>query len=187
MALFAGLDLAGIVNMALLTMLVFAACMVASSRNLLKATVYLTIYSLIMALAYLILSAPDVAITEAAIGAGVSTLLLLATMLIVGEDIKESKSNAAIPLLIILFTGLALVMASAELPVVGDAQAVTNLHVAPYYIANTAGDMGFPNIVTAVLSSYRGFDTFGEVVVVFTAAIAILLLIGRDEDETGKR
>lgn len=36
-----------------------------------------------------------------------------------------------------------------------------------------------PNIVTSVLASYRGYDTLGEVVVVFTAAVAVLLLLGR--------
>ena len=36
-----------------------------------------------------------------------------------------------------------------------------------------------PNVVTAVLASYRGYDTLGEVTVIFTAGIGVLLLIGR--------
>ena len=38
-----------------------------------------------------------------------------------------------------------------------------------------------PNLVTAVLASYRGFDTLGEVTVVLTAGIGVLLLLGRRE------
>ena len=37
---------------------------------------------------------------------------------------------------------------------------------------------GIPNVVTSVLASYRGYDTLGEVTVIFTAGIAVLLLLG---------
>lgn len=47
--------------------------------------------------------------------------------------------------------------------------------------------MGPPNIVTSVLASYRGYDTLGETLVVFVAAIAVLSLLGlkrrRPEDD----
>ena len=49
-----------------------------------------------------------------------------------------------------------------------------------------------PNIVTAVLASYRGFDTLGEVMVVFTAGIGVLLTFAsvqagrKREDEPGE-
>jgi multicomponent Na+:H+ antiporter subunit B len=36
-----------------------------------------------------------------------------------------------------------------------------------------------PNLVTAVLASYRGFDTLGEVTVIFTAGVGVMLLLGR--------
>ena len=44
-----------------------------------------------------------------------------------------------------------------------------------------------PNVVTAVLASYRGYDTLGEVTVIFTAGIGVILLLGswrqRGDDE----
>ena len=48
---------------------------------------------------------------------------------------------------------------------------------------------GIPNIVTSVLASYRGYDTFGEVVVIFTAAIGVIILLGHGPNRTrpGKR
>jgi multicomponent Na+:H+ antiporter subunit B len=50
--------------------------------------------------------------------------------------------------------------------------------VAPEYITGSRVDVELQNIVTSVLASYRGFDTFGEVAVVFTAAVGAMLLLG---------
>ena len=49
--------------------------------------------------------------------------------------------------------------------------------MAPDYILGSRNDIGIPNIVTSVLASYRGYDTFGETIVVFTAGIAVLVLL----------
>ena len=49
------------------------------------------------------------------------------------------------------------------------------------YLERTPNEIGVPNIVTAVLASYRGFDTLGEVGVVFSAALAVILLLGFGE------
>ena len=77
------------------------------------------------------------------------------------------------------------------MPAFGDPDAPAQQHVAPYYIEKSQTDTGVPNMVTAVLASYRGFDTLGEVTVIFTAGVGVLLLIGsnlfkrrRDEDES---
>ena len=53
-------------------------------------------------------------------------------------------------------------------------------HVAPYYIERGVIETSVPNVVTAVLASYRGFDTLGEVFVVFTAGIGVLMLLSRE-------
>ena len=50
--------------------------------------------------------------------------------------------------------------------------------MADRYITDAQAETGVPNLVTAVLASYRGFDTLGEVTVIFTAGIAVMLLIG---------
>ena len=39
--------------------------------------------------------------------------------------------------------------------------------------------IGIPNLVTSILASYRGYDTLGEVTVIFTAGIGVLMLLGR--------
>lgn len=64
----------------LLVFLVVCAIAVARTRDLLAAIVIFASYSLIMAVLWQLLSAPDIAITEAALGAGVTTLLLVAAV-----------------------------------------------------------------------------------------------------------
>ena len=57
---------------------------------------------------------------------------------------------------------------------------------ASYYADNTAQDLGAANIVTAIIVTYRGLDTLGEVTVLFlTAAIVGLVLAKRDQVKTG--
>ena len=49
----------------------------------------------------------------------------------------------------------------------------------PDYLARSVAETGIPNVVTSVLASYRGFDTLGETTVIFTAGIAVLMLLKR--------
>ncbi len=60
-----------------------------------------------------------------------------------------------------------------------DPTAPAEVHVAPGYIERSLEETGVENIVTAILASYRGYDTLGETVVIFTAGMAVLLLLHR--------
>ncbi len=86
-----------------------------------------------------------------------------------------------------LITGVMLIYGIADIPGFGDPQAPAQTHVAPYYLEKSIADTGVPNVVTAVLASYRGFDTLGEVTVIFTAGIAVMLLIGGRRRPDNKR
>lgn len=93
------------------------------------------------------------------------------------------------PLLIALLGG-ALVWGSRDLPPRGDPTAPAAQHesVSVYYIENAYEDTHTPNLVTAVLADYRGFDTFGEAVVVVSAALCcLLILVRRDPEGEGGR
>ncbi len=166
-----------IVNGSLLTLLLVTGLGAVLARNLLTSTILLAVFSLLMAATYLVLKAPDVAMTEAAVGAGIGTLLLLAALLLTGTEEKKS-AHPILPLLVIGFTGAVLVYATLGMPPFGDPSAPANLHVAQYYIRHSGAETGIPNLVTSILASYRGFDTLGEVMVIFTAGIAALLLLG---------
>ncbi|HLS27941.1 MAG TPA: hydrogen gas-evolving membrane-bound hydrogenase subunit E [Opitutales bacterium] len=81
--------------------------------------------------------------------------------------------------------------ATMFLPPRGDAEAPLHREVSPtgglvagaYYIENARKDAATDNIVTVVLADYRGFDTFGEVMVIFSAAIACAFVLGKSKKD----
>ena len=81
-------------------------------------------------------------------------------------------------------TGLLLLLGSLDIPDIGDPSSPPSTHVSPRYIEESFGETNVPNMVTAVLADYRSFDTLGEVTVIFTAAVAVLLILraGRTKD-----
>lgn len=135
------------------------------------------IYSLLSAALFVVLDAGDVALTEASVGAGISTILVLAVLTVARRH--EHPVNAInIPALVVVtVTGACLLWAVSDLPEFGAADNPVQTHVAPYYISETYNDMGIPNMVAAVLASYRSIDTFGEVIVIFTAGLGVFALL----------
>ena len=169
------------------TLLAFAfvtAVATAMFRDVLAVTIVFAAYSLGMALLYTYLLAPDVAMTEAAIGAGVTTLLLLLTIArTVRPNLEETFEDVHWPALVVV-GAFALVFAQT-LPAfdpVGSAESavIANPDVTQYYLEHTYHDTHVENTVAAVLASYRGFDTFGEAVVVFAAGVAVLIVLRRE-------
>ena len=145
------------------------------------AVVHFMAFNLLMALVWVVLEAVDVAFTEAAVGAGITTILMLSAVALTGREEKPRKLKRLswVSLAIVLATGAALVYATADMPHLGAPDAPIHSHVAPRYIEESPREIGIPNVVTSVLASYRGYDTLGETAVVFTAGIAVLVLIGR--------
>lgn len=163
----------------LLFLLVAGALTVLMARNLFVATMLLGIVSFILALLFISLDAVDVAFTEAAVGAGISTVLYIGTLALVGSQEKAGIKIAPAPMAICLAVGAVLVYATYQMPIYGSPDNPVHTHVAPRYIDVSPVEIGVPNMVTSVLSSYRGFDTFGETTVVFTAGIGVLLILGQ--------
>ena len=168
-----------IVDLALLTLLAVLAVGIVRLRSLFGVAMLFGIYSLLCAAIFVVLDAVDVAFTEAAVGAGISTILILGTLSITGATLEVRHARPLLPLLITSVIGAALIYASIDMPLVGDPAAPANLHIVPAYIEGTATDIRIPNVVTAVLASYRGYDTLGEIMVIFTAGIGVLALLGR--------
>ena len=156
-------------------------------HNLVAVVMLSGIFSLLAALLYVVMDAVDVAFTEAAVGAGISTVLLLGTLALTNDREKVSPGTRAGPIAIVALLGALLVYASLDMPRYGDPSAPIHQHVAPHYIERSGAEVGMPNIVTSVLASYRGYDTLGEVFVIFTAAIGVLILLGRGVDRRKKR
>jgi len=82
-------------------------------------------------------------------------------------------------LIAVLFIGIILFWAVEDMPAFGDPQAPATQYTGQLYVDSVLPDIGIDNIVTAILASYRGFDTLGEVVVIFTAGISVAMLLRR--------
>lgn len=148
-------------------------------RNLFGVVVLSGIYSFLMATALVALDAVDVAMTEAAVGAGISTVLLLGAIYLTRASEAKPLRRPLLPLVVALGVGGALIHGTLGLPAFSDPAAPIHTHVAPRYIEKAVTETGVPNVVTAVLASYRGYDTFGETIVVFTAGIGVIALLRR--------
>jgi multicomponent Na+:H+ antiporter subunit B len=146
-------------------------------HNLVAVVMLSGFYSLLAAILFVVLDAVDVAFTEAAVGAGISTILLLSTLALTTQH-EKIRALPRFPLVLVALTGIALIYGTADMPAFGDPDSPIHEHVAPRYIEDSAEEIGLPNIVTSVLASYRGYDTLGEVTVIFTAGIGILTLLG---------
>jgi multicomponent Na+:H+ antiporter subunit B len=159
-------------------MLAITAIAIIVMRDILSVIMLGGIYSLVSATLFVVLDAVDVAFTEAAVGAGISTVLFLSALAITGKHQILTRKNHFISMFVVLVTGAGLIYSTSDMPAFGDPNAPIHTHVAPRYIEQSGEEIGIPNMVTSVLASYRGFDTLGEVTVVFTALIAVLLLLG---------
>ena len=176
-----------LLDLSLLTMLLLVAVAMLRSRHLFAVVMLSGIYSLLSAAFFVSLDAVDVAFTEAAVGAGVSTVLMLAGMLLTARQEKpQNPRRAPVAGLAVIATGAALVYATIDMPAFGDPSAPANSYVGQAYVDETPNDIAVPNIVTAVLASYRGFDTLGETLVIFTAGLAVILLLGIGSTRGGR-
>jgi multicomponent Na+:H+ antiporter subunit B len=151
---------------------------IARQRNLFSVVVLTVIYSFLMASVLIVLDAVDVAMTEASVGAGVSTVVLLATLHLIRTTEMRTVRPQLVPLAVSIGTGVMILLGTLALPPFGTPDAVIHKHVVPRYIADTVKETNVPNVVTAVLADYRGYDTLGETTVIFTAGIGVMLLLG---------
>ncbi|MEZ5947069.1 MAG: DUF4040 domain-containing protein [Hyphomonas sp.] len=171
-----------LVNIFLLAILFVVAVAIARMRSLFAIVMLAGIYSLVSATWYVAVDAVDVAFTEAAVGAGMSTAVLLGAMLLTSRTAKPERLFSRLgPMLVCVATGAALIYATVDLPALGDPNSPANTGVGYTYLQINWYDTGIPNVVTPVLASYRGFDTLGETTVVFAAGLAVALLLGFGE------
>ena len=168
-----------LIDIILLVFLVAITFVIFSLRDLFAAVMLMAFFSLLSASLFTVLDAVDVAFTEAAVGAGVSTVLMLRTLALTSTRAHPRHNRpAAIPLLAVVAIGGVLVYGTFDMPRFGDPDAPIHTYMEPRFLNESPIEIGVPNIVTAVLASYRSYDTFGETTVVFTAAIGVLLLLG---------
>lgn len=149
-------------------------------NKLFSAVILFTIYSLLSAALFVSLQAVDVAFTEAAVGAGISTILMLGALSLSSDRQRQMSWRRHLPVsAVCIALGALLLFGVSDLPPLGDAAGPAFQHVYPRYVFQSPEEVGIPNMVTSVLASYRGYDTLGEVTVIFTAAVAVAGLMGQ--------
>ena len=80
-------------------------------------------------------------------------------------------------LILVIIIGGFLIYGTLDMPPWGDTYSPASTHVSSRYIEKALEETHAPNIVTSLLADYRGFDTLGETIVIFTAGIACIILL----------
>lgn len=158
---------------------IWLAWMALGSRDLFRSVVFYIIFGLVVSLAWVRLGAPDIALAEAAIGAGLTGALLIDSIQQLGrQNAGEREASVRTPWTALLFvaaTGGMLIWAVASIPATPGG--VTQL------IAENIPLSGVEHPVTAVLLNFRSLDTWMEVFVLLMAVVA-LLIVRRAHDVT---
>ena len=184
------------IEIVLFVFLLTTAVVIAILEDLFAAAMITGVFSLLSAGLFTIMDAVDVAFTEAAVGAGVATVFMLCTLSLTAKR-EYQQPTRILPFVVVGITGAALIFGTLDMPAYGDPDAVVHRHLSAKFIEieeravlprdeheiepvqHGSGEkaVGLPNIVTSILASYRGYDTFGETTVIFTATIGVMLLL----------
>jgi multicomponent Na+:H+ antiporter subunit B len=170
----------------LLVLMAITVLVIARSRNLFGVIVLGGLYSFLMATVLVAMDAVDVAMTEASVGAGISTVLLLGALHLCKSEEARPVHQPWWPLAVSVAVAGVLVYGTLGLPEFSDPQAPIHTHVVPRYLNEMKKEVDLPNVVTVVLASYRGYDTLGETTVVFTAGAGVVALLRRRRKGSNK-
>ncbi|WP_058997171.1 DUF4040 domain-containing protein [Haloarcula sp. CBA1127] len=156
-------------------------------RDVLASLMAFAAYSLGISIIWVMLEAPDVGLTEAAVGAGIMTILFILALANTVRPQENGLFESISARTVVLVGGFVVVMIATvpSLPPVGadgtvHPNPVVSGEVTQYYLENAYADTEVKNAVTAVLAAYRGFDTLGEAVVVFSAGVAALTVLRQE-------
>lgn len=141
-------------------------------RNRLLALITVNVVGLISSLAFILLSAPDLALTQISVEVVTLILMLLALYFLPKESIGTSGSIRLIRDTILSICVGAGIGFLAWTMMTRDAQSLSG-----YYIDQAIPGSGGANVVNVILVDFRGFDTFGEIMVVGIAAMIIYAML----------
>ncbi len=174
-------QLASWLLMVILIMLVIASIKLIFCKSLLETVIITSIFSLLIGLSYLLMDAPDVAMTEVALGSCLSSCVFLGFLsklpTVQKYNLKPTRVISSSIICIIFI--VVLTFAGLDLLEYGAIDSPMQNHLTKYYIEHTKTDIGIPSFVAALLASYRGYDTLGETAVILIAGISVLLLFSQ--------
>lgn len=166
-----------LINFFLISLLLITTFFIFKTTSLISIVALTGAFTLLCSAIYVNLDAVDVAFTEAAVGSGISTILMVMAAAKLPEGKKNKLMNLFPSIVIAISIALILIVIISNLPLLGDPNAPIHLHVVPEYIKESKDFFHIPNVVTNILASYRGFDTLGETIVIFTAGLGVIVLL----------
>jgi len=166
-----------LINFFLISLLLITTFFIFKNTSLISIVALTGAFTLLCSAIYVNLDAVDVAFTEAAVGSGISTILMVVAAAKLPEGKKNKLINLFPSIIIAISICLVLILIMSNLPLLGDPHAPIHLHVVPEYIKESKDFFHIPNVVTNILASYRGFDTLGETIVIFTAGLGVIVLL----------
>lgn len=147
-------------------------------KDLYISVILLSIFSFLSSLLFYVSHAPDVAITEAAVGAGMTTLIFVwavhscRTERSPGTPLISFSAKKFIDLLLVITVGFTLYWFLPPLQGGSD-------FLRGFILENGYRDTGASNLVSAVYLGYRAFDTFGETIVLLCAVTGSIFFLSR--------
>ena len=137
---------------------------------------------MVCATIFFISDAVDVALTEAAVGAGISTLLFIKVLDNIDDTLPKNTGRDLSSFILFFLLSIILISFSLNFPEFGLSSTTSDAPSTQYYLNQSQIDIGIPNVVTSILAGYRAFDTLGEVLVIFIAGISVLGILREEKD-----
>ena len=137
---------------------------------------------MVCATIFFISDAVDVALTEAAVGAGISTLLFIKVLNNIDDTLPKNTTRDFSSFILFFLLSIILISVSLNFPEFGLSSVTSDAPSTQYYLNQSQVDIGIPNVVTSILAGYRAFDTLGEVLVIFIAGISVLGILREEKD-----
>ncbi len=159
----------------LLLFMIFAAIVAIEVKDLLSSVIAVGAVGFALCLAFLILKAPDLAITQLVVEILCLIILIRATinkdlpLIIEGRWVFNTVSTLVFIAVFLFFAHIAL----RELSPFGEPL----MTVVKKYLAEGKTETGAVNLVTAVILDFRAYDTLGEATVLFTSVIGIMAVL----------
>ncbi len=168
----------------LLGLMIAGAVIAIEVKNLLSAVIAVGIVGLALSIIFLLLKAPDVALTQIVVEI-VAVILLIRATLHREIALKSCGTRPFGAFMGILFLGLAVVAAIVTFNSLAPFGAPL-MTVSQFYPMNAITGTGAINVVSSIILDYRAYDTLGEATVLFTAVIGVLTVmrsVGKKKEE----
>lgn len=164
----------------LIGFMIVAAVVALETRHLLSAVIAVGAVGFGVSIAFILLGAPDIAITQIVVEVLILVILIRGTIGrdVTAEEVPRGPFAAAVTLLFLAGLFAMGNRALSALPPFGHPVALSG-GASHAYLAEGLSQTGAANIVTAVLLDYRAYDTLGEATVLFTAIVGALVVLRR--------